>query len=131
MSEKIEALCAELSLAAVAEQYANLADEAAKKKRSFVEYLEQLLRAESQLCGERRRQTLTKLAGFPAVRTLEEFDSDAAPSGMVRESHLEPSARRTQDGFAARLPCDRACSAGTASMRRRRTNMASNARHPK
>jgi len=40
MSEKVDVLCAELSLAAVAEQYANLADEAAKKKRSFVEYLE-------------------------------------------------------------------------------------------
>lgn len=80
MSEKVELLCAELSLVAVAEQYANLADEAAKKKRSFVEYLEQVLRAEAQLRGERRRQTLTKLAGFPAVKTLEEFDFDAAPS---------------------------------------------------
>jgi DNA replication protein DnaC len=80
MSEKVERLCAELSLAAVGEQYANLADEAAKKKRSFVEYLEQVLRAESQLRGERRRQTLTKLAGFPAVKTLEAFDFDAAPS---------------------------------------------------
>ncbi|GHC38851.1 IS21-like element helper ATPase IstB [Aidingimonas halophila] len=80
MSEKVELLCAELSLVAVAEQYANLADEAAKKKRSFVDYLEQVLRAEAQLRGERRRQTLTKLAGFPAVKTLEEFDFDAAPS---------------------------------------------------
>ncbi len=80
MSEKVEMLCAELSLIAVAGQYANLADEAAKKKRSFVEYLEQVLRAESQFRGERRRQTLTKLAGFPAVKTLEEFDFEAAPS---------------------------------------------------
>jgi len=80
MSEKVEMLCAELSLAAVAGQYANLADEAAKKKRSFVEYLEQVLRAESQFRGERRRATLTKLAGFPAVKTLEEFDFEAAPS---------------------------------------------------
>jgi DNA replication protein DnaC len=80
MSEKVEMLCAELSLVAVAGQYANLADEAAKKKRSFVEYLELVLRAESQFRGERRRATLTKLAGFPAVKTLEEFDFEAAPS---------------------------------------------------
>ena len=80
MSEKVDVLCAELSLAAVAEQYANLADEAAKKKRSFVEYLEQVLRAEARLRGERRRQMLTKLAAFPAVKTLEAFDFDAAPS---------------------------------------------------
>lgn len=39
MSEKIETLCAELSLTAVANHYATYADEAAKKKRSFVEYL--------------------------------------------------------------------------------------------
>ena len=38
MSEKIDALCAELSLTAVANHYATYADEAAKKKRSFVEY---------------------------------------------------------------------------------------------
>ena len=80
MSEKVDVLCAELSLAAVAEQYANLADEATKKKRSFVEYLEQVLRAEARLRGERRRQMLTKLAAFPAVKTLETFDFDAAPS---------------------------------------------------
>jgi DNA replication protein DnaC len=80
MNEKVDVLCAELSLAAVAEQYANLADEAAKKKRSFVEYLEQVLRAEARLRGERRRQMLTKLAAFPAVKTLEAFDFDAAPS---------------------------------------------------
>jgi len=80
MSEKVDLLCTELSLLAVAEQYANLADEAARKKRSYVEYLEQVLRAEAQLRGERRRQTLTKLAGFPAVKTLEAFDFDAAPS---------------------------------------------------
>jgi DNA replication protein DnaC len=80
MSEKVEMLCAELSLAAVLGQYANLADEAAKKKRSFVEYLELILQAESQLRSERRRATLTKLAGFPAVKTLEEFDFEAAPS---------------------------------------------------
>lgn len=80
MSEKVDVLCAELSLAAVAEQYANLADEAAKKKRSFVDYLEQVLRAEARLRGERRRQMLTKLASFPAVKTLEAFDFDAAPS---------------------------------------------------
>lgn len=80
MSEKVEKLCGELALLAVLDQYANLADEAAKKKRSFVEYLELVLGAELQLRHERRRQTLTKLAGFPAVKTMEAFDFDAVPS---------------------------------------------------
>lgn len=40
MSERIDDLCAELSLTAVAHHYATLADEAAKNKRSFIDYLE-------------------------------------------------------------------------------------------
>ena len=79
MSEKIETLCAELSLSAVANHYATFADEAAKKKRSFVEYLEQGLGAEAALRTERSRQMLIKLATFPVVKTLEQFDFEAAP----------------------------------------------------
>jgi len=79
MSETIERLCAELSLTAVAHQYGNIADEAAKKKRSFVEYLEQVLRAEAALRAERSREVIIRLATFPAVKTLEQFDFEAAP----------------------------------------------------
>ena len=79
MSEKIDALCEELSLTAVADHYATYADEAAKKKRSFVEYLEQILSAEAALRAERSRQMLIKLATFPVVKTLEQFDFEAAP----------------------------------------------------
>ena len=88
MSEQIERLCGELSLAAVANQYANLADEAAKKKRSFVEYLEAVLRAEAALRDERRREVLRRMAGFPAVKTLEQFDFEAAagvPKARIQE----------------------------------------------
>jgi hypothetical protein len=46
----------ERSLAAVAHQYFNLADEAAKKKRSFVEYLEGVLQDEAALRDQRRRK---------------------------------------------------------------------------
>ena len=79
MSETIDALCEELSLTAVADHYATYADEAAKKKRSFVEYLEQVLSAEAALRAERSRQMLIKLATFPVVKTLEQFDFEAAP----------------------------------------------------
>jgi len=79
MSEKIDALCEELSLTAVADHYATYADEAAKKKRSFVEYLEQILSAEADLRAERSRQMLIRLATFPVVKTLEQFDFEAAP----------------------------------------------------
>ena len=79
MSEKIDALCEELSLTAVADHYATCADEATRKKRSFVEYLEQVLSAEAALRAERSRQMLIKLATFPVVKTLEQFDFEAAP----------------------------------------------------
>lgn len=79
MSERIHTLCAELSLGAVADHYATLADEAARKKRSFVEYLEQVLGAEADLRAARSREMLIKLATFPAVKTLECFDFEAAP----------------------------------------------------
>ena len=79
MSERVETLCAELALTAVADSYANLADEAAKKKRSFVEYLEQVLEAERTLRTARSREMLIKLATFPVVKTLEAFDFEATP----------------------------------------------------
>jgi DNA replication protein DnaC len=90
MSERIDALCESLSLSAVASHYATLADEAAKKKRSFVEYLEQVLAAEASLRAERSRQMLVKLATFPVVKTLEQFDFDAAP-GVPKERMHELS----------------------------------------
>jgi len=79
MSERVETLCAELALTAVADTYANLADEAAKKKRSFVEYLEQVLEAERALRTARSREMLIKLATFPVVKTFEAFDFEATP----------------------------------------------------
>lgn len=79
MSERIDTLCADLSLSAVANHYANLADEAAKKKRSYTDYLEQVLDAEHALRAARSREMLIKLATFPVVKTIEDFDFEAAP----------------------------------------------------
>lgn len=79
MSRQVDALCAELALTAVANHYATLADEAAKKKRSFIDFLESVLAEEASLREERRRETLRRLAAFPSVKTLEQFDFEAAP----------------------------------------------------
>ena len=88
MSERIQQLCVELSLNAVATHYANLADEAAHKERSFVEYLEQVLDVEAALRAERSREVLRRLAGFPSVKTIEQFDFEAgagAPKARIQE----------------------------------------------
>lgn len=78
MSARVDTLCEELSLGAVANDYATLADEAAKKKWSFVKYLERTLASEAAVRAERSRQMLVKLATFPSVKTLDEFDFEAA-----------------------------------------------------
>jgi DNA replication protein DnaC len=88
MSERIEELCAALSLNAIGRDYANLADEAARKKQSFTDYLERVLEAEHALRQERSRQMLVKLATFPSVKTLEEFDFKVAagvPKARLQE----------------------------------------------
>ncbi|MEE4380647.1 MAG: ATP-binding protein, partial [Pseudomonadales bacterium] len=78
MSVRIEELCAALSLSAIGRDYANLADEAARKKLSFTDYLERVLEAEHGLRQQRSRQMLVKLATFPSVKTLDEFDFKVA-----------------------------------------------------
>lgn len=88
MSARIETLCAALSLQAVASDYATLADEAAKKQLSFLDYLERLLDAEHALRQERSREMLIKLATFPVIKTLEDFDFKAAagvPKARLQE----------------------------------------------
>lgn len=88
MSERIEELCAALSLNAIGRDYANLADDAVRKKQSFTDYLERVLEAEHALRQERSRQMLVKLATFPSVKTLDEFDFKAAagvPKARLQE----------------------------------------------
>jgi DNA replication protein DnaC len=87
MSERLDQLCEDLSLSAVGSSYATLADEAAKKDRSFLDYLEAVLQAEAQLRAERSRQMMVKLATFPSTKTLEQFDFEAA--GGVPKARID------------------------------------------
>jgi len=69
----------QLHLPTLGDQFAGLAEEAAKEKQSHLSYLEALLEAEVE---ERDRKTVTRRiqeAHFPAVKTLEEFDFESAP----------------------------------------------------
>jgi DNA replication protein DnaC len=68
----------------VTDAYANLAEAAVQEQRSYVDYLEQVLKAEYDLRQTRSRQTLAKLAGFPAIKTLEDYDFDFA-TGAPRQ----------------------------------------------
>src|SRR4051794_4649451 len=76
--ERIVSLCDDLKFLAVADVYADLADVAAKQESSYIEYLEQVLKAENDLRQGRSRHTMAKLAGFPAIKTIEDYDFDFA-----------------------------------------------------
>lgn len=77
--ERIAALCNELRLAAVADRYPELATRAVENTQSYADFLEGVLSAEHSTRQGRTRSTMTRLAGFPAIKTLDEFDYEFAP----------------------------------------------------
>ena len=73
-SEHIGQLCRQLKLERVLAEYAAVAQGAVRDEASFTDFLEKVLKAESDFRTERTRQMLAKLAGFPSIKTLEDFD---------------------------------------------------------
>ena len=86
--ERIAHLCAELKLERVATDYPALAQKAVEDEASFAEFLERLLTHEAGVRQERCRQTLTRMACFPALKTLEAFDF-AFAHGVPKTQILE------------------------------------------
>ena len=81
--ERIQSLCQSLSLFAIPDQYHALAQQAVTEELSYSAYLEQLLQAE--------QQALTKMAGFPALKTLEGYDfrfATGAPRKQVEQTAI-------------------------------------------
>jgi DNA replication protein DnaC len=78
--ERIATLCQQLRLSTTAEAYVSLADHAARKKLTLPDFLEELLKAEVAARQSRTRAMLAKVAGFPVIKTLEQFDFTFAPS---------------------------------------------------
>ena len=86
--EKIIQLCEELKLKGLSHEYNAICQRCAKEGSSFTDCLEQLLRAEATVRSIRAKSMLTKLSGFPAIKTLDEFDFDFAhgvPKKQVTE----------------------------------------------
>lgn len=71
---KIEALCRELQLTTFSEMHHELSNRAAKENWKYSEYLYEMLKFEADNRAKRSRITLTKMAGFPTIKTLEQFD---------------------------------------------------------
>jgi DNA replication protein DnaC len=76
--ERISDLCERLSLGTMATHLPHVAEEAARHELSFQEFFERLLQAEYRERQERSRALLTRTAGFPTVKTLEQYDFEFA-----------------------------------------------------
>jgi DNA replication protein DnaC len=86
--ERIEDLCERLALGTMASHLPKVAEEAARGELSFQEFFEQLLRAEYRERQERSRTLLTRTAGFPSVKTLDQYDF-ALAAGAPRQLFTE------------------------------------------
>jgi len=75
----------QLGLTAAAQVLPNRLDRASKKDLSYTDFLVDLLAAEAGARRERFLQTRTRLAHFPFIRTLEDFDFSFQPSLEERQ----------------------------------------------
>jgi DNA replication protein DnaC len=72
--ERIRTACGSLSLSAIADNYPALAQQAADSDASYTEFLERCLKAEQDERRRRSQSMLTKFAGFPAIKLIDDYD---------------------------------------------------------
>lgn len=73
-AQRIESLCEKLQLLSVLTHYSSLAQQAVQAEQSYLDFLEALLVQEHQTKQQRSRAILTRMAGFPALKTLDQYD---------------------------------------------------------
>ena len=86
--QRVVELCNELRLGGVAAQYTALAQKAAEKQTSFTDFVEELLTAERESRRARAREMFARIAGFPAIKTLDQYDFNFA-TGAPRKQIME------------------------------------------
>ncbi len=78
--EHIVQTCDYLGLHTVPQVYSTFAQQAAEQGISYTDFLASLLKQEVEGWQWRRQTMLTRMAAFPALKTLDDFDSDFNPS---------------------------------------------------
>ncbi len=86
--QRVVELCNELRLGGVAAQYTALAQKAAENSTSFTDFVEELLVAERESRRARAREMFARVAGFPAIKTLDQYDFSFA-TGAPRKQIME------------------------------------------
>ena len=85
--ERLAHLCAELNLPSVVQSYGAAVQKAALQETSYSDFLEGLLKEEMASRTARKQSTLTRLAGFPVIKTLDGFNDEFAKG--VKQSQIE------------------------------------------
>lgn len=85
--ERMQSLCEHLNLPFIAQAYPAAAQDAAQQETPYSDFLEQLLKTEAAGRNVRKQTILTRLAGFPAIKTLDEFDYGFAQG--VKRSQID------------------------------------------
>jgi len=86
--QHLEVLLERLKLTRVAQQVDHLAERASKESWTYVEFLDRVLEVETQARAERDVTMKTRLARFPFVKTLDQFDFAFQPTineAQIRE----------------------------------------------
>ncbi|HJX38335.1 MAG TPA: IS21-like element helper ATPase IstB [Anaerolineae bacterium] len=83
--DRVQTHLGRLKLARIAERLDGVAEEAAKQEWTYLEFLEHLLEAEVSARYERDVAMKTKLAHFPFLKTLDQFDFSFQPSINERQ----------------------------------------------
>jgi DNA replication protein DnaC len=86
--ERLIDLCNELRLGGIAARYPALKQNAAEKRTSFTDFLEESLVAERESRRARAREMFARVAGFPAIKTLDQYDFGFA-TGAPRKQIME------------------------------------------
>tara|TARA_R110002049_G_scaffold308071_2_gene510807 strand:+ start:111 stop:893 length:783 start_codon:yes stop_codon:yes gene_type:complete len=86
--ERIADLCTELHLKAVESVWPGAAQTAVAREASFGDFLEEVLRTEAEARRVRAREMAARVAGFPAIKTLDGYDFGFA-TGAPRKQLLE------------------------------------------
>ena len=87
-AERIRTSCGLLGLEQVPEIYPIVAEAAIKGELGYADFLETLLKEEVSSRQQRSRTVLTRLAGFPVIKTLADFDFKFAseiPKARIHE----------------------------------------------
>lgn len=83
--ERIVELCDKMNLQTISQEYSGMCQEAVKKELSYTDFLEGILQLEMNSRRSRSREILTKFAGFPTIKTLDQFDFNFAQGVPKRQ----------------------------------------------